>query len=111
MKKTIIKMDGMEFECVVTNYCYGVADVVIHRVTHPDRKFFRTEHFGETYHFDLDRYPTIFEGIVKCVERYVEKIIREKDITRKINEYENGVNYLSSYKIIIIPCENFEENT
>ena len=67
MKKTIIKMDGMEFECVVTNYCYGVADVVIHRVTHPNRKFFRTERFGETYHFDLDRYPIRYKSIREYV--------------------------------------------
>ena len=109
MKKTIIKMTGMEFECKVINYNYGVADVNIHRVIHPNRKFFRTEQIGETYHFDLDRYPTILEGIIKCVARYVEKIEHDNEVVRKINEYENGEN--ENYKVIIIPCDFFEENT
>ena len=106
MKKTIIKMNGMEFECRVTNYNYGVADVVIHRVTHPNRKFFRTEGIGETYHFDLDRYTTILEGIIKCVARYVEKIEHDDIVVRKINEYENGEN--ENYKVIIVPNDFFE---
>ena len=111
MKKTIIKMNGMEFECEIANFCSGIADVNIKRVLHPNRKFFRTEFLGEQYHFFIEDYPTIYEGIVKSVEKYIDKIIRENDIARKIKEYETGVNYISSYKIIIVPCENFEENT
>lgn len=111
MKKTIIKMNGMEFECKVIDFSFGLATVNIKRVLHPERKFFKTESFGEQYNFLIDDYPTIYEGIVKSVEKYIDKIIRDNDITRKIKEYENGVNYISSYKIIIIPCENFKENT
>lgn len=111
MKKTIIKMNGMEFECKVTNYYFGLAIVSIKKVLYPNRKIFRTEFLSEQDRFWIEDYPTIYEGIVKCVENYVDKIIRENDTARKIKEYENGVNYISSYKSIIVPCENFEENT
>ena len=111
MKKTIIKMNGMEFECEVTDFSFGLATVNIRRVLHPERKFFRTEVFGGQDCFWIEDYPTIYEGIVKCVENYIDKIIRENDIARKIKEYENGVNYISSYEDNIVPYEFFEENT
>ena len=91
MKKVIIKYGRREFQCTVDfeGARYGRASVNVKEVIHPNRRFFRTEFFGETYGFRITDYETIMEAVEQKVADHIADQAYDNEIIQKIREFEN----------------------
>jgi hypothetical protein len=91
MKKVIIKNGRREFQCTVDfeDARYGCCRVTIREIIHPNRKFLKTEFFGESYMIYIADYDSIMEAIEEKVEKYIEEQEFDDKIIQKIREFEN----------------------
>jgi len=91
MKKVIVKNGRREFQCTVNfeDARYGYCRVTVKEIIRPDRKFFKTEFFGESYMIWIDDYNSIMEAVEEKVEKYIEEQEFDDKIIQKIREFEN----------------------
>ena len=78
MKTLVIKKDDRQYQCdVARSDIFGEATIIIKEITHPNRKFLRTEVLGDTRTISLDDYDSILEGVENVVDKYHAEKTRE----------------------------------
>jgi len=91
MKKVIVKNGRREFQCTVDfeDARYGYCRINVKEIIYPNRKFFKTEFFGENYTIYIAAYNSIMEAVEKKVAKYIEEQEFDDEIIQKIREFEN----------------------
>ena len=86
-KKIIEWHNGEQYELNAYIGCFGcMIEVDIRRVTHPERKFFRTVS-EDTRSFFIDDYETLEEGCKHCFEKFIKAYEEEIARRKKINNF------------------------
>jgi hypothetical protein len=92
MKRTdTIVCDGRTFEVVTVmeaGFGGAMAGAHIYEIVRPNWKFFRTR-WLDTKTFWVDDFPTIADGVLRMVERVVEKEVADKELRQKWAEFVN----------------------
>lgn len=92
LKRTdTIVCDGRTFEVVTVmeaGFGGAMAGAHIYEVVRPNWKFFRTR-WLDTKNFWVDDFPTIADGVLRMVERVVEKEVADKELRKKWAEFVN----------------------
>ena len=92
MKRTdTIFCDGRTFEVVTVmeaGFGGAMAGAHIYEVVRPNWKFFRTR-WIDTKNFWVSDFPTIADGVLRMVERVVEKEVADKELRQKWAEFVN----------------------
>lgn len=92
MKRTdTIVCDGRTFEVVTVmeaGFGGAMAGAHIYEVVRPNWKFFRTR-WIDTKNFWVSDFPTIADGVLRMVERVVEKEVADKELRQKWAEFVN----------------------
>ena len=92
MKRTdTIVCDGRTFEVVTVmeaGFGGAMAGAHIYEVVRPNWKFFRTR-WIDTKNFWVSDFPTIADGVLRMVERVVEKEVADRELRQKWAEFVN----------------------
>ena len=90
--KRMIEMEGRQFKCeVFIGQCMSdMVECTIKEIIHPERRFFKTEFFGENTCFWLDDFSSVMEGVEDCVHKYLDEKKRNERNLKKIKEFEES---------------------
>lgn len=87
MKKITITKDNRTFECYPAPEGCGIVGVNVREIKHPNRKFFRTKHFGYSWVF-LDDNNSIEECCEACLRVLLLNEKRDNERLKKWKEFE-----------------------
>lgn len=86
-KKIIMKWNKEEYELIPTvDHWIGLISVDIKKVTHPNRKFFRTT-LVKIKNFNLNDFDSIEEGCRFCFSQYVAEYKKYLALQEKIDKF------------------------